>query len=106
MKIVYLLSDGWMVGWLDGWLVGWYRNFRVHSGTKWTQDPSYARTSLRSARKNDQMIKYPDGKTAQLVHIAKWPNDQMAQMIKWPNCQIGQMTKYAKWRNGPNRQPP
>ena len=20
-KIVYLLSDGWMVGWLDGWMV-------------------------------------------------------------------------------------
>ena len=33
-------------GWLDGWMVGWKRNFRVHFGSKWTQDPSFARSSL------------------------------------------------------------
>ena len=52
--------DGWMVGWLDGWTVGWYRNFRVHSRSKWTQDPSYARTSLAPLGNNLRIIANSD----------------------------------------------
>ena len=42
---------GWMVGWSDGWIVGWLDGWMVKIfsstlGSKWTQDPSYARPSL------------------------------------------------------------
>ena len=53
-----------MVGWLDGWMVGWYRNFRVHSETKWTQELGISyegqekvkRKPVAGAIKNDNQL--------------------------------------------------